>query len=113
MKGYKEPGFQDRAEASARAKKKALEQMKPMPIPDEAEVAARVARQAEREAKAEGKRAAAREVKEQGEREDREKELMAKAEQAKVELPVRTETEKKEARDARYAARKSRKSGRS
>jgi hypothetical protein len=111
MKGYKEPGFQDRAQASARAKKKALEQMKPMPMPDEAEVAARVARRAEREAKAEGKRAAARA--EQGEPEDREKAVMAEAEQGKIESPERTEMEKKEARDARYAARKSRNSGRS
>ena len=111
MKGYKEPGFQDRAQASARAKKKALEQMKPMPMPDEAEVAARVARRAEREAKAEGKRAVSRA--EQGERGGREKALMGEDEQAKIALPARSEMEKKEERDARYAARKSRSSGRS
>jgi hypothetical protein len=113
MKGYKEPGFQDRAQASARAKMKALEQMKPMPRLDEAEVAARLARKAEREAKAEGKRAASRAAAKQDEREDREKALMAEAEASKVALPARTELEKKEARDARYAARKTRKSGRS
>jgi hypothetical protein len=89
--------------------RQALEQMKPMPMPDEAEVAARAAREVEREAKAEVKRAAARAAKEQGERDDREK---ARTAEANV-LPARTEMEKKEARDARYAARKSRNSGRS
>jgi hypothetical protein len=112
MKRYKEPGFEERASASALAKEKALERMKAAPKPDEAELAARAARGAEREARAAEKRAA-REAKEEGERADREKALIAEREQARVEKPERTEAEKKDARDARYAARKNRKSGRS
>jgi hypothetical protein len=112
MKGYKEPGFQERASASSRAKETALAKMKAAPKPDEAELAARAVRRAEREAKAEEKRAA-RKAKEEGERADREEALIAEREQARVEKPERTEAEKKDARDARYAARKNRKSGRS
>lgn len=105
---YKEPGLEERAAASARARTRALERLKAMPKPDEAELAAGAARQAERDAKAAEKRAA----KAQGEREDRAKRLEARAAQAGTQKPLRTEAEKKEARDARYAARKSRKPGR-
>ena len=112
MKGYKEPSFQDRAAASARAKRSALEQMKAAPKPDEAELAARAARQVDREAKATSKRVAASVAKEQGERENREEALKAEREQSEAETPALTEVERKAARDARYAARKSRKSGR-
>jgi competence ComEA-like helix-hairpin-helix protein len=52
MKGFKDPGFQDRAAASARAKKSALEKLKAAPKPDEAELAAGAERQKAREAKA-------------------------------------------------------------
>jgi hypothetical protein len=101
MKGYKEPGFQDRAAASARAK------MKSAPKPDEAQLAARAERQAKREAKAAAKRAA----KEEAQRLEQEQAIEAKNEQARAEaeVPVLTEADRKAARDARYAARKKRK----
>jgi hypothetical protein len=107
MKGYKEPGFQDRAAASARAKSSALEKMKSAPKPDEAQLAARAERQAKREAKAAAKRAA----KEEAQRLEQEQAIEAKNEQARAEaeVPVLTEADRKAARDARYAARKKRK----
>ena len=104
MKGFKDPGFQDRAAASARAKSRAVENLKVAPKPDEAELAARAARQLERESKAAAKRA----EKEEAQRLKREAEVEAEAERAKAE--GRTEAERKAARDARYAARKKRKS---
>lgn len=109
MKGYKEPDFRDRAAASARAKKSALEKMKAAPGFDEGELAERAARSAEREAKATAKRTAAREAKEEAERLELKKRAEAKLERAKAEAPPRTEAELKAARDARYAARKKRK----
>lgn len=112
MKGYREPGFQERASASVSAKKKALEQMKAVPKPDEAMLAARAVRRAEREARAAEKRVA-REAKEEGERADRKRALVTEGERARVGKPERTEAEKKDARDARYAARKNRNPGRS
>ena len=68
MKGFKDPGFQDRVAASARAKAAALERLRTTPKPDEAELAARAARRLEREAAAEKKRAAAREAREAAKR---------------------------------------------
>ena len=106
MKGYKEPGFQDRTAASARAKSSALKQLKNAPKPDEAELAARAARQQERDAKAAAKRAekeAARLLKQ-------EELAEAKRERDKPKAPALSEAELKAARDARYAARKKRKS---
>jgi hypothetical protein len=41
MKGFKDPGFQDRVAAAARAKEAALEKLKAAPKPDAAELAAR------------------------------------------------------------------------
>ena len=95
MKGFKDPGFQDRVAAAARAKAAALEKLKAAPKPDEAELAARAARRLEREA---AKRA-------------KEEEALA-ADQARIAAapPVLTEADRKAARDARYAARKKRKS---
>lgn len=113
MKGFKEPGFQDRTAEAARAKEKALEKMKAAPKPDEAELAARAARREERNAKATSKRAAAEEAKKQREREKCEKALEAEREQAKAVSPEPTDAERQAARDARYAARKIRKFGRS
>lgn len=110
MKGYKEPGFQDRVAAKTRAKASALEMLKAAPKPDEAELAARAARQQEREAKAAAKRTAVREAKEEAQRLEQEKKLEAEQARAKAAPPVLTEAERKSARDARYAARKKRKS---
>lgn len=113
MKGYKEPGFQDRAAASARAKTSALKQMKDAPKPDAAELAAGAARQQERDAKAAAKReeaAAKRAEKEEARAREREIKAEAKREREKPAAPPKSEAELKAARDARYAARKKRKS---
>lgn len=109
MKGYKEPSFQDRAAASVRAKTGALAKMKSAPKLSEADLAERAARSAEREAKAAARRAAAREARAEAERLKLEERAEAEAEKAKAAVPTRTEAELKAARDARYAARKSRK----
>ena len=109
MKGYQEPSYQDRVAAAAQAKNKALKKLKAAPKPDEVELAARAARRAEREAKAEEKRTAAREARQEKQRLAQEKRGAAKKAGAKVEPPRLSEAEKKAARDARYAARKSRK----
>lgn len=96
MSGYKNPSFQDRIGSAAEAKKRALEQLRTKPAPDEKAVAERQARRSERDArvaeKAEAKKAA---------------EAAEAAAQAAVPPPP-TEEEKKAARDARYAARKAR-----
>lgn len=109
MKGYKEPSFQDRASASSRAKDKALAKMKAAPQPDAAELAERAARRAQREALEEAKRAKALQAREEKQRLADEKRAEAKRASEIVEPPKPTEAEKKAARDARYAARKSRK----
>jgi hypothetical protein len=105
MKGYKEPGFQDRAATSARAKSNALKKLKDAPKPDEAELAARIARQQERDAKAAAKRA----EKQQARLLEQERLAEAKREREKPAVPALSEAEAKAARDARYAARKMRK----
>lgn len=114
MKGFKEPGFQDRAAASARAKAGALEKLKAAPKLDEAELAARAARAAERDAKAAAKREADRAAREEAKRlrEEQRAAAAAAAEEERLRSikPQLTEAEKKAARDARYAARKKRKS---
>ena len=102
MASFKDPSFQDRAGQAADAKKKALEQLRMRPVPDEKTIAERkaaeVRRQEAKSNEAEAKRAAAHAASE------------SKAEiAAKAAAPVITETERKAARDARYAARKNRK----
>jgi Family of unknown function (DUF6481) len=111
MAGYKEPGFQDRAAAAAKARAKALEQLQAKPPVDPAVLAERAAKAREREAAEAERRIAA-----QLEREARIAARRAKAAQIKEEeakppapAPVLTEAERKQARDARYAARKARK----
>lgn len=105
MRGYKEPGFQDRTAAAQDARNKALEQLRSKPAPSEAE-------QSERLAKSLAKEAAAREKREAVLRE-REAAKVARREQADKDAAkqpvVLTDAERKAARDARYAARKSRK----
>ena len=109
MKGYKEPGFQERVAAANRAREKALEKLKAKPPVDEAELAARAERQLAREAAAEARRAAQVLAKEA--------QLAARAEQARLaeeavlaaeQAKIQEELDKKAARDARYAARKNR-----
>ena len=105
MKSFKDPSFQDRIGSAAEAKKKALENLRSRPPVDEKKVAERQAARLRREAAAEEKRAA-RKSAEQAARDSKaaEQEVQAAAASA---LP--TEAERKAARDARYAARKSRK----
>lgn len=114
MKGYKAPSFQDRAAASATAKEKALAKLKAAPQLTEAERAERAARRAEREAREAEKAAAARAARAEKQRLADEKREAAKAAAeaaaaAKAPPPKKSEAELKAARDARYAARKSRK----
>jgi hypothetical protein len=102
MASFKNPSFQDRVGQAAEAKKKALEQLRLRPVPDEKTIAERkaaeVRRQKAKANEAEAKRAAAQAASE------------SKAEiAAKAAAPVITEAERKAARDARYAARKNRK----
>jgi hypothetical protein len=110
MAGYKEPGFEDRVAAAKRAKEQALARLQAKPAVDPAELAERAARAQEREAaKAEKRKAAL------AEREAKRAEQKAKAEAAALAAmppppkPELTEEERKAARDAKYAARKSRK----
>ncbi|HMT45958.1 MAG: hypothetical protein RL702_889 [Pseudomonadota bacterium] len=120
MKGYKEPGFQDRVAIARNAKNKALEQMANRPRIDPEEQARRIAAQAAREEAQRIKRAAAQEAK-QAALAAKEAARLAKleedrlaAEMAIASQPrVLSEAELKAARDLRYAARKARKSGKS
>jgi hypothetical protein len=102
---YKDPSFQDRMGAAAEAKKKALEKLRAKPKVDEAVLEERRAAQARREAAAEEKRAAKQAAREQAEAEKAE----AAAREAAAVVTPKSEAELKAARDARYAARKSRK----
>jgi hypothetical protein len=105
MKLYKDPSFQDRAGQAGEAKKKALEQLRAKPPVDEKvraeRQAVRLARDtAERERRA-ARQAAGREAK-AAKAADAENASEAAAQ------PAPTDAERKAARDARYAARKSR-----
>ena len=102
MKGFKNPSFQDRADASALVKAALLEKMKSAPKLSEEELAARAERAREREAKEAAKREAIRA--------EKEAKAAAEAEAKAKKMPVLpTAAELKAARDARYAARKARK----
>ena len=92
--------FQDRVGQAAEAKRKALETLRSRPPVDEAVAAARREAAERREARAEEKRAA---------KAEKAKAAEAEAQQAAAVPPPPTEAERKAARDARYAARKSRK----
>lgn len=105
MKSYKDPSFQDRAGRAAEAKQKALDNLRAKPPMDEAVVAERQAARLRREA-AEAEKRASRKAGEEAARSARAEEEAARAAAAPV---PKTEAEKKAERDARYAARKSRK----
>lgn len=105
MKSYKEPSFQDRTARAAEAKQKALDQLRSKPPVDERILAERQAARLQRDA-AEGERRAARKAAAQAAKAAKAK--AAEAKRAAAPVP-QTEAEKKLARDARYAARKSRK----
>jgi len=117
MKGFKEKTFADRLQEAANARKSALERFRARPAADDPEVvkrrqerleiaAAREARAAERRVAKEAEAAvlAEREAIEKTEREARER-------RDAIEKLIRDSadaTERKAARDARYAARKAR-----
>lgn len=102
MKFDKDPSFQERAGRAAEAKQKALDALRAKAPRDPALVAERQAARLKKEAAAAEKRAAKREAAEAAE--------AARAAPApEPPSPGPTEAERKAARDARYAARKSRK----
>ncbi|MBB6124577.1 DUF6481 family protein [Sphingobium subterraneum] len=110
MHGYKEPSFQERTAAAARARNSALEKLQARPPLSQDEIDRRVAAQAAKDAAAQAKRAAAvlaREAAAEAKAE-RGREAARLVEPAATD-PVLTESERKAARDARYAARKHRK----
>ena len=102
MAGYKEPGFQDRVAAAAKAREAALARLKAKPPIDPAVLAERAAKAREREeAKAaKGPQKAA----------DKAEALRLEEETKATAIASHpTEADRKAARDARYAARKARK----
>ncbi|WP_028641973.1 DUF6481 family protein [Novosphingobium acidiphilum] len=106
MAGYKEPAFQDRVAAAAKAREAALARLKAKPPIDPAVVAERIEKERAREVAA-AERAAQRAA----ERAERAAEAeLAKAKALAAIVPPPTEAERKAARDAKYAARKARKS---
>jgi hypothetical protein len=105
MAGYKEPSFQDRVAAASKARETALARLKAKPPVDPAVLAERAAKARERE-EAKAQRAAERAA------QRAEAERLAEAEKAAAIASQPTEAERKAARDARYAARKARKSSR-
>jgi len=110
MKAYRGPSYQDRVERAAEAKQKALDRLKARPPMDEAALAARRAAAEAREA-AQAERRAAR----QAERDEAAAVKAARADEAAVRAEeneggrIPSDEERKAMRDARYAARKSRK----
>lgn len=99
--------FQDRVGQAAEAKRKALEKLKSKPSVDPAVAEARLEAARQREAKAEEKRAAKAEAARAAE-EAKAAEAAKAASEAAAAKPEPTEAERKAARDAKYAARKSR-----
>lgn len=116
LASYKAPDFKERVALADAAKRKALDQLRTKPAPDEALMAERKAAREAREAAAEEKRLAKRALEEQAKEQAREAkraeaEAAEAARLAKAPVrPVKTEAELKADRDARYAARKGRKS---
>jgi hypothetical protein len=107
MKSYKEPSYQERAGRAAEAKRKALDQLRAKQPADPSVGADRQAARLRREAARSEKRAAREKADEQA--------RIAKAEQAAAAAEAEaaapappTEADRKASRDARYAARKSR-----
>ncbi|MGD9710620.1 MAG: DUF6481 family protein [Thermomicrobiales bacterium] len=114
MRGYKEPGFEERTAAAARARNSALEKLRARPALSQDEIDRRVAGQAAKDAAASAKRAEAqlaREAAAEAKAElASEAARLAKHEaQAAATDKILSESELKAARDARYAARKRRK----
>lgn len=104
MPPFTQPGFQERAALAAKAKQAALEKLRSKPpISEEVlaeRTAARLARE-QAEAAARAEKLAARELAKAQRQAEKEQQIAPPP-------PALTEAEKKEARDARYAARKNR-----
>ena len=101
MKSYRDPSFQDRVGQAGEAKKKALEQLRARPQVDEKTLAERQAARLIRETAERQRQAAKREAKAAAA-------TQAENARAAAVQAVPTDAERKAARDARYAARKSR-----
>jgi hypothetical protein len=103
--------FQDRVGQAAEAKQKALDRLRSKPPVDEAVAAARKEASRQRDARAEEKRSAKAEKAKAAESARAAEDMKAAetAAEAAAAPPPATEAERKAARDARYAARKSRK----
>lgn len=115
MPPFKDTSFQERTAVAAAARAKALAQLRARPVASEAELAEARARRIAREAADAEKRAAARASRDEAEAQKRARSAGAvHATEAAVEatIPELSEAERKAARDARYAARKMRKSSR-
>lgn len=110
MRGFKEPGFQERVAAAKLAKDSALQKLRDRPPVDEAELARQVAKRQAKEAAQAEKRAKARQAREDAQAAKQERIRAAEEAASAAVAPVLTEAERKAARDARYAARKNRKS---
>ncbi len=108
MKAYQGPSFQDRVGRAAEAKQKALDKLRAKPPLDEKLVAERQAARLKREAAEAEKRDARKAAAEAAKEAKAAARAEAQAKAASAPAPL-TEAEKKAARDARYAARKSRK----
>lgn len=108
MKSYSGPSFQDRVDRAAEAKQKALDKLRAKPPVDEKIVAERQAARLKREAAEAEKRAARKAATEAAKEAKAAAKAEAQSKAASAPAPL-SEAEKKLARDARYAARKSRK----
>lgn len=103
MTSFKDPSYQDRIARAAEAKQKALDQLKARPAADPAALAERQVARAAREAAQSGKRDADKAAKAEAQAA-----AQTRAAETKALAAGPTEEERKLARDARYAARKSR-----
>lgn len=108
MKSYKDPSYQDRAGRAAEAKQRALDNLRSKAPVDEKIMAERRAARLKREA-AEAEKRAARKSAEAAAKAAKAAAAEAARDAAPKAAAPRTEAEMKLARDARYAARKSRK----
>jgi hypothetical protein len=108
MKRYKEPDFQERIAAATSARDGVLARLRAKPPIDEADLAARVARQAVTDAAAQEKQAAARLAANERKAAKRAKAAEKAAQATASPVPELSEAERKAARDARYLARKNR-----
>lgn len=117
MQTYKEPSFQDRMAVAQNAKNKALKQLNSRVAVDPVERDRRIAERAAKDEAQQIKRGAVREAKKAAQASKelaKREEARLAAETAPAEPPrVLDEAELKSARDARYAARKARKTRRS